>query len=115
MEAGLGILPRMGENSLDRVLLVLNPSVKSIEVVRRALQIIVERKITASPVVVANRIRGETDLEPVRAALNGVEMVLVPEDPEIRMADVHALSPFDAAPHSPAVQVIVKLARSWAA
>jgi len=114
MEAGLGTLTRMKEDSLDRALLVLNPNLKSIEVARRAREIIAKRKITGSTLIVGNRLRGEEDVEQVHAALGDADLVAVPEDPAIRTADFQALSPVDAAPHSPAVQELVALARSWA-
>ncbi len=113
MEAGLGTLTRMAEGSLDRVLLVANPSVKSIEVAQRARQIIVDRNISTSMVVVANRLRDEDDLAQITGALDGVEHIAIPEDPAIAVADVRALSPMDDAPHSPAVTAIDRLARSW--
>ena len=113
MEAGLGTLTRMDEDSLDRVLLVANPSVKSIEVAQRARQIIADRKIGASIVVVANRLRHESDLAQITAALGGLDTVAIPEDPAIATADIRALSPVDEAPHSPAVEAIESLARSW--
>ena len=113
MEAGLGTLTRMAEGALDRALLVVNPSVKSTEVARRAQEIIAERKIGAEITVIANRLRGERDLEEIRSALDSVEVVAVPEDLEIRMADVRGLSPADAAPDSPAVRAVVSLSRTW--
>jgi len=113
MEAGLGILTRMREGSLDLALLVVNPSIKSTEVARRAREIIAERKISPDTLVVANRLRGEEDLEEVRAALGNGSLVAVPEDLEIGMADFRALSSVDAAPGSPAVQALASLARSW--
>lgn len=113
MEAGLGTIIRMREGSLDLVLLVVNPSAKSIEVAHRARQIIAERRITASILVVANRLRFEADLAQITSALPGLDLVAIPEDPAIGTADLQALSPVDAAPESPAVQAIAVLARSW--
>ena len=113
MEAGLGILTRMPEGSLDRALLVVNPSIKSTEVARRAREIIAERRITSNILVIANRLRSEEDLAEVRAALGNGNLVPVPEDPAIRMADIRAISPVDAAPGSPAVQALASLARLW--
>jgi CO dehydrogenase nickel-insertion accessory protein CooC1 len=113
MEAGLGTLTRMAEGSLDRVLLVTNPSVKSIEVARRARQVIADRNIGASIVVIANRLRGNGDLEQIVEALPGVDHIEILEDSAIATADIRALSPFDEAPQSQAVEAIDALARSW--
>lgn len=113
MEAGLGTLTRMAEGSLDRVLLVVNPSVKSIEVAQRARQIIAERNIGASIVVVANRLRDDADLARITEALDGLDSIAIPEDLAITTADIQARSPVDEAPDSPAVATIDELARSW--
>lgn len=113
MEAGLGILTRMGGSSLDRVLLVANPSPKATEVVRRAQGIIAERKITADVLIIANRLRTGADLERVRAAVGDGEIVAVPEDPDVREADFFGLSPFDSAPDAPAVRAVADLKRWW--
>lgn len=113
MEAGLGTLTRMSEGSLDRILLVTNPSVKSIEVARRARQIADERNIGAALLVVANRLRDDTDLAQIVDALDGVDHIAIPEDPAVSAADMRARSPVDEAPDSPAVTAIASLARSW--
>jgi CO dehydrogenase maturation factor len=110
MEAGVGTLTRMEENSLDLALLVTKPSPKSIEVAGRAAQIIAERKI--GPVLaIANRSRDQADLDRVRAALDGIEAVAVPDDPSIMEADRLGIAPFDLAPDSPAAQAVAALAR----
>ncbi|GAC1396424.1 MAG: hypothetical protein NVSMB52_09890 [Chloroflexota bacterium] len=112
MEAGIGTLTRMGENSLDLVLLVANPSEKSLEVVRRAREIISERKIAPNSIVVANRLGGEDDLHLVHSALRDLELAEIPEDPEVRQADIQGTSPADTAPPPPAVRAVVSLAQS---
>lgn len=112
MEAGIGTLTRMREGSLDLVLLVVNPSEKSLEVARRARQIIAERKIAPSCIVVANRLQGEDDLDLVLAALDTAELASIPEDPDVRHADIQGTSPIDSAPSSTAVLAVAALARS---
>lgn len=115
MEAGIGTLARMGDGALDVVLLVVNPSEKSIEVARRAREIILSRKIAGNSLVVANRLRDGTDLELLREALASAEMVAVPEDPEVRHADIRGMSPVDSVPTPPAVEAIGVLGRSLVA
>ena len=110
MEAGAGTLTRMAEGSLGLALLVTEPSAKSIEVARRAGEIIAERKI-ARTLVVANRVRDAADLELIRSALPGTEVVMVPEDAEVMRADRDGLSPIDLAPDAPAVRAVAALAR----
>lgn len=109
MEAGAGTLTRMAEGSLDLVLLVAEPSAKSIEVAHRASEIIAERKIGPT-LVIANRLRGGDDAEFIRDRLGAGELVAIPDDPAVTRADRDGLSPFDAAPGAPAVEAMVKLA-----
>lgn len=113
MEAGLGTLTRLANGSLDRILLVANPSVKSIEVARRAQKILVDRNIGAAITLVANRIRDEADLAQITGALTDVDHIAIPEDPTIADADIRARSPMDEAPESLAVEAIAALALSW--
>lgn len=113
MEAGLGTLTRMGPGSVDLVVIVANPTEKSIEVARRARDVIAVRALSATWIVIANRIRRETDLEQVRTMLDDSSVVPVPEDPAIMAADYEGLSPVDSAPHSPAVEAVSSLTLSW--
>lgn len=109
MEAGAGTLTRMPQGSLDVAVLVVEPSAKSIDVARRASAIIAERKIGVM-LIAANRIREPADLELIRIRLPGMEVLPVPDDPLIALADRQARSPIDAAPDGPGVQAITKLA-----
>jgi CO dehydrogenase nickel-insertion accessory protein CooC1 len=114
MEAGAGNLTRMQAGSVDLALLVTEPSSRSIEVSRRAGEIIAERKV--GPVLlVANKIRTATDVERIQAELPGLQTVTVPEDPEVLRADRAALAAIDLAPASPAVQAVAALARQLVA
>lgn len=112
MEAGIGTLTRIPERSLDRVLLVTNPSVKALEVARLARQILTDRGVTSTITLVANRVRGSEDVDQIRAAFPDLDLVTVPEDGAIQRADLEGLSPLDTEPHAPAVRAIVDLART---
>ena len=107
LEAGVGTVLRMLPGQVDVVLVIAEPTVKSIEVARRAAQIGSGR---ARVVVVANRVRGEADVEVVRAALGDHELAVVPEEPAIQRADEDGVAPLDAAPESAGVRAIVELA-----
>jgi len=111
MEAGLGTLRRVGPGEVDVVLVVANPTAKSIEVAARAVEI-AEPK--AEVVVVANRVRDEADLEAIRARFGDRELVVVPEDPSIARADRDGASPLDVDPHGPGVRTMVELAERLA-
>ncbi len=110
MEAGVGTLTPLTEGTLDLALLVSEPSSKSLEVARRAAEIVAERKI--GPIlVVANRVRDAADVALVGSVLGETELAAIPEDPEVMRADRDGLSPFDSAPGGPAVQALAILAR----
>ena len=108
-EAGVGTLTRLGEQRVDTVLVVVEPTPKSLEVGARATELAAERSI-GRVVVVANRVRNEADLELVRSMFPGLEVVAVPDDPKIVEADRQGVAPFDSAPDAPAVRALVELA-----
>jgi CO dehydrogenase nickel-insertion accessory protein CooC1 len=112
-EAGLGTVLRM-DAAVDVVMVVAQPTVKSIEVGVRAAEAVRERQL-GRVMVVANRVAHDDDLTRVRAAFDGVEPVLVPDDPAIGEAERRGLAPLDAAPSSPAVTALVRLGRDLAA
>lgn len=109
MEAGAGTLTRMAQGSLDVAVVVVEPSAKSIDVARRAAAVIADRKI-GMLLIVANRLCSDADLELIRLAMPGVEMLAVPDDAAIAQADREARSPMDTAPESQGVQAMRDLA-----
>ena len=121
MEAGLGTIGRMREGSLDVAILVTEPTPKAIEVVRRAAEMVVEHKIATRTIILANKIRDEADIERVSSVmlavkgLDGVEVIVVPEDLDVLAADAQGVSPIDHAPASPAVEAVAAMAQRLAA
>jgi len=107
LEAGVGTLGRMGEGEADRVLVVANPTAKSIEVARRAVEIVAGR---APLTVIANRVRDEAELEDIRSVLGGQEIVVVPEEPAIALADRDGVAPIDLDAEAPGVSALLELA-----
>jgi CO dehydrogenase maturation factor len=107
LEAGVGVLTRMEVGSLDVVLVVANPTPKSIEVARRAVEAAIAREIKV--LVVANRVANEEDLETIRDVLGDHDIVVVPEDPVIARADAEGLAPIDVDDTSPGVRAIVAI------
>ena len=109
MEAGLGTMLRLLPDQVDLVLVVAQPTAKAIEVAARAVRIASSR--AERVVVVANRVRGEEDVAMIRQAVGEApEVVAVPDDEAIRRADEEGLAPIDAAPDSPGVRAIARLA-----
>jgi CO dehydrogenase maturation factor len=107
LEAGVGVLTRMVKGSLDAVLVVANPTPKSIEVARRAAEAAVAREIPL--IVVANRIANDEDLETITDVLGEHEIVIVPEDPIIARADAEGLAPIDLDDSAPGVRAIIEI------
>ena len=107
LEAGIGTIERIEEGVVDVLLVVANPTGKSLEVARRAIEI---AHGTAEIVVVANRIAGDADLALMREVLGDRELFVIPEDDVIAAADRDGLAPIDLDPDSPGVAALVRLA-----
>jgi len=106
LEAGARTVLRLEREDVDLVLVVAEPSAKSVEVARHVADIAAE---FADVAFVANRVRNERDLESVRTRLPGHETFVIPEDPQILRADEDGLAPIDASPEGPAVQALLRL------
>ena len=108
-EAGLGTLTRLGETKVDAVVVVTDPTVKSLEVAVRAAGLAEEH--TSGPVViVANRVIDDADRQSVERVLLGRALVVVPDDLAIPAADRADVAPLDASPDAPAVVALCGLA-----
>lgn len=108
-EAGIGTLTRMGIGDVDAVVIVVEPNPKSMEVGTRAADLARERAL-GRIVVVGNRVRDDADRERIEEAFADHELVLVPDDPQIRRADRDGVAPLDLDPESPAVTALQQLA-----
>ncbi len=111
LEAGIGTLTRLADDQLDAVLLVVEPTAKSIEVGVRAARLVREKSL-GHLVVVASRVCDDADRAALVAALGDAEIVVVPQDDEILAADRRGLAPLDVAPDAPAVRALAAMAES---
>ncbi len=108
LEAGLGTLTRLAPGNADAVLVVANPSAKALEVARRAVEIASDK---TEVIVLANRVRDQSDLDDIRAVLGEErELIVIPEDTVIARADRDGLAPIDLDEDSPGVTALVALA-----
>jgi CO dehydrogenase nickel-insertion accessory protein CooC1 len=112
LEAGLGTLLRL-DRPVDVVVVVVEPTVKSLEVGRRAAETVRAAGL-GRVVVAANRVRDEADAQRVRDAFPVAEVQMVPDDPAVEDAERRGSAPLDAAPDAPAVRALVALAESLA-
>ncbi|MEA2220218.1 MAG: dehydrogenase maturation factor [Solirubrobacteraceae bacterium] len=112
LEAGIGTVMRLQEGQADIVLIVAQPTAKSLDIARRAVELASDRG--ARMIVVANRVRDDEDLAVIRAAVGDCEMVVVPDDPAIAQADREGRAAIDVDPDSPGVRALVELAERLA-
>ena len=108
LEAGIGTLTRLGTGEVDAVLVVVEPTSKSVEVGIRAAALAREKAV-GRVIVVASRVRGDEDLVMVRSAFGDHEVVTIPDDPAIVEADRKGVAPLDLAPDAPAVRALADL------
>jgi CO dehydrogenase maturation factor len=109
LEAGLGTLLRLEQGDADFVVIVAQPTAKSIEVARRSVDLATDRAVRV--IVVANRVRDDPDLAAIVAGVGEEhELVLVPDDPVIGEADREGCAAIDVDPDAPGVRALVGLA-----
>ncbi len=109
LEAGIGTVMRLQEGQADVVLVVAQPTAKSLFIARRAVELTDDRG--AHVIVVANRVRNDEDLAVIREAVGDeVEMVIVPDEPAIALADREGRAAIDVDPDAPGVKVLIELA-----
>jgi CO dehydrogenase nickel-insertion accessory protein CooC1 len=111
LEAGVGTLLRMREGLVDLVLVMCEPTTKSIDVASRAAEIAESRTAVN---IVANRVRGGDDIDTIRNAFPHHKVVAVAEDNTISAADREGVAPYDYAPNAPGVRAIFELAKAIA-
>ncbi|HEV2058774.1 MAG TPA: AAA family ATPase [Solirubrobacteraceae bacterium] len=108
LEAGIGTVMRLQEGHADIVLVVAQPTAKSLNIARRAVELTDDRG--GRVIVVANRVRNDDDLAVIREAVGDCEMVIVPDEPAIALADREGRAAIDVDPDAPGVRVLIELA-----
>lgn len=108
-EAGLDSVLRLRDRPVDAVVVVVEPTARSLEVGRRAAEAVTAGRL-GRLVVTANRVRDAVDEARVRAAFPGLDPVLVPDEPGIVAAERADRAPLDVARSSPGVQALIGLA-----
>ncbi|MQA61967.1 MAG: AAA family ATPase [Actinophytocola sp.] len=108
-EAGIGTLTRLEAGAVDVIVLVVAPTAKSIEVARRAAELVAEKQL-GRLVVLGNQVRDDADRALITAAFGEPDVACVPHDERIADADRRGVAPFDVAPDADAVLAIAALA-----
>jgi CO dehydrogenase nickel-insertion accessory protein CooC1 len=103
---------RLREGHADVVLVVAQPTAKSLTIARRAVDMTDDRG--GRVIVVANRVRDDEDLAVIREAVGECEMVVVPDDEAIATADREGRAAIDVDENSPGVKVLIDLANRLA-
>lgn len=109
LEAGIGTLTRLDARTVDAAVVVTEPTAKSIEVGRRAVDVARDKEINLV-VVVANRVRDTEDFEAIQNAFPDLDVIRVPNDEAISEAERRGVAPLDASPGSPAVRALAATA-----
>ena len=98
----------MQPDDADLVLVVAQPTAKSLNIAKRAVDMTDDRG--GRVIVVANRVRNDEYLAVIREAVGDCEMVVVPDDAAIARADREGRAAIDVDPDSPGVKVLIGLA-----
>lgn len=109
LEAGIGTLTRLPDGVIDVVVVVVEPTPRSLDVGVRARDMARQRGV-GHIVVVANRVVDDADRERIAEAFGDLEVVEIPDDQQVLSAERDGLAPMDVAPSSPAVEALVALA-----
>ena len=93
----------------DAMIIVTDPSMKSLEVGKRLRHVAAELGLT-TVIVVANQFENTGDLDRAALAFPGLPIVAVPDDADVRRADRDGNSPLDSSPDAPAVLALSEIA-----
>ncbi len=105
LEAGIGTLTRLETASVDATVVVVEPTLRSIDVGLRAVSV-AEEQSQGQVVIVANKVDDEQDRQRILEAFGDRPLVVVPVDPTVDAADRLGISPVDHEPSAPAVTAI---------
>jgi CO dehydrogenase maturation factor len=99
MEAGIEHLGRGTSESVDAMLIVIEPGMRSVQTAMSIRKLAADLKITRL-FVVLNKLVDPEEQTVIEANLQGLPLLgSISYDPELRRADLMGLSPYDAVPH----------------
>ncbi len=110
-EAGLEHLGRGTAKGIDVMLVITEPSQKSLDLCSKIIEL--SKKLGVINIyLIANKIVDESQLDIINQRVRNWEVPLyhsIPFDPEIGMADLKGFSPIDTAPNCKGIQAIKNL------
>lgn len=109
LEAGLNDVLWAYPKPGDAMIIVTDPSMKSLEVGKR-LRYVAEELGLTTVIVVANQFETSSDLERAALAFPGLPIIAVPDDSSVRRADRDGQSPLDTAPEAAGVLALAEIA-----
>ncbi len=98
----------MPESSVDATVVVVEPTLRSIDVARRAVAVADEQS-QGQVVVVANKVEDNSDLTRISEVFGRRVLLKVPSDASVDGADRLGVSPLDYDPSSSAVEELSRL------
>lgn len=99
----------------ETYLVVVQPTAQSALTARRVARLARLQSPSASVVFVANRIRGEHDVEHVEALIGDSVLAAIPADEGVAAAERIGVAPIDHAPEAPAIAALDRLVDGLAA
>jgi len=100
MEAGIEHLGRATAQSVDRLIIVVEPGKRSIEAAQKIKELAVDIKLTKIALI-ANKVRGNEDLQFITDAAAGFDILgFFPFDDSIMQADMKRVPPWELSPSS---------------
>lgn len=106
MVAGLEHLGRGTAKRVDSMLVVIEPTLKSIETLRRIVKLAREIEIP-EVLAVANKLRGERSRRLIEREVGGIPIAAyIPYDTSIEEAELLGVAPLDHDENSPAVEAV---------
>jgi len=109
MVAGLEHLGRGTAKRVDSMLVVVEPTLKSLETLKRILRLAGEIGVP-DILAVANKVRDERSRELIEGELRGIPLVAyIPYDPSIAEAELLGVAPLDHDEESPAITALREL------
>lgn len=112
MEAGVEHLGRATARNTDLMLVVVEPSAKSVDVAAKISRLASDIGVRRV-VLVGNKVSGEAHLDFLEKASSSLNLELlgaIPDDDSLRQAEVLGISPLDYSPSSLAIKAIENLA-----